>query len=232
MSALDPARAQRSQGGLSLLDESANLAINCGDDTRPPPSVEALDALFEEFGQRSPLLAATSYGAAACAGWPHVIDPAVVSAVSSPPPLVFGGNRDPLTPSFYAEPMRDRLEQAVLVISDHQGHRFDFLSHALIGGFCRFEIAQTGCAVGRIHFANANRLVIGGLQDEVGLARDGLTAIEPIVQLGVCASAPSAPASDLFNTRFGAGLRAARCAPLGSVTAKALTPAAANAIRL
>lgn len=126
-SVVRPAAADPAAGGaqvVSLLDESANFTVHCTDSSVPPPSVAELEGLFTGFHARSPFFAATAFGPAACAGWPHTVEPAVIqsSQSSEVPLLLVGGERDTLAPFALAEQMLEALPGSALVSSPHYGH--------------------------------------------------------------------------------------------------------------
>ena len=110
-------------------DIIVNQTVHCADQVFEPPSPAEVESIILGFTERAPGFATTTLPIAACTGWRVTPNPVQrLSAPSSPPLLLLGGEHDILTPRVFADEMSASLASSVLVMSGHYGHG------AIIGG--------------------------------------------------------------------------------------------------
>ena len=113
----------RGPEGYSNVNE-ANLAVSCSD--RPSPDDPgAYVALAERLERRAPRFGeAVALTGLWCAGWPAepAEQPQPVRGNGAPPVVVLGTTGDPATPYDWAVELADRLDDAVLLTHEGQGH--------------------------------------------------------------------------------------------------------------
>lgn len=104
-------------------DVVVNQTVHCTDQVLLPPSADEVEGIIQGFMQRAPGFAITALPVAACTGWRVTPNPVQrLTAPSSPPLLLIGGEHDILTPRAFAEEMSASLASSVLVMSGHYGH--------------------------------------------------------------------------------------------------------------
>jgi len=113
----------------------ANLATNCTDNTAAALDVSEAEQLMDTYEQRSPDFATQGLTALTCSAWNITTDPAPAIAFTPRVPLlVIGGTRDNLTPLEWARDLTGAMPGASLLVSEHYGH-----GATLWGGLCIFR---------------------------------------------------------------------------------------------